>query len=83
MFFQGESFQVEVELRTVECAVSFIDDERNSMPLSIKAFSECLSLCSFPFFVGSHRVLRSCGKLDMICKSEHIVNVIDEFRQRR
>ncbi len=70
-------FQMEVQFRTVESSISFIYNKRHShlfYGVSQGVFSH------FPFFIGSHRILWSRGKLYMIFKSEHLIYVVAKFR---
>ena len=68
---------MEIQLRAIERAVALVDDERNTHFLD--GVSES-AFCHFPFFVGSHGVLRSGGKLYMILETEHFIDIIAEFR---
>ena len=66
---------MEVNLRSVECSVSFIDYIRKSQIIQRTAKCVC---CHFPIFVTSHTVFRTCGQFYMIFKSKQTVNFIDQ-----
>ena len=67
---------MEVQLRSVECTVSFVDYERNSHFLNCTSESV---LGHFPFFVSSHGVFRSGGKFYMVFETEHLIYIVAEF----
>ena len=68
-------FQMEVDLRSVECSVSFIYYIRQSQII------QCTSQCfrsHLPVFVTSHGIFRTGGQFYMIFKSKQTVNFIDQ-----
>src|SRR5699024_2772330 len=68
--------QMEVDLRSVECAVPFIYNVGQADVVKGIAERVCRHL---PVFIASHAVLRTGGELYMIFKSKQAVNLIDQF----
>ena len=69
-------FQMEINLRTIECSVSFI--YRIGQTQIIQSTLKCCSR-HIPIFVTSHGILRPCGKFYMIFKSKQLVYFIDQL----
>ena len=61
---------MEVNLRTVESAVAFVNGIRQ-----VKLFKRSLKTlcCSLPVLIASHTVVRSCGKLNKVLESEFLI----------
>ena len=68
-------FQMEVNLRTIECAVAFIDNIVKSQIFKRASKTIC---CDFPIFIASHGIFRTGGKFYMIFKSKEIINFINQ-----
>ena len=66
---------MEVDLRTIECAVAFVYNVFDAVFIQ----SVLQTICSdFPSFVGTHAVFRSCGQFDMVFETEQAVNAVDQ-----
>ena len=68
-------FQMEVDLRAIECAVAFVD-------YIVKAkIIECAAEtfgCYLPVLIASHAVFRTGGQLYVIFESEQLIYLIDQ-----
>ena len=67
---------MEIQLRSVERAVSFVDYERHTH--FFNGISESV-FRHFPFLVCTHGILRPCGEFHMVLKSEHLIYIVAEF----
>ena len=66
---------MEVDLRTIECAVAFVYCVFDMVFFQSIAQTVC---SDFPIFIGTHAVFRSCGQFDMIFEAELFVNAVDQ-----
>ena len=66
---------MEVDLRAIECAVTFVYSVFDMVFFQSVTQTVC---CDFPIFIGTHAVFRSCGQFDMIFEAELFVNAIDQ-----
>ena len=67
--------QMEVDLRSVECSVSFIYHIVKTKVIKRTTKTFC---CKFPVFITSHTVFRTCGKFYVIFESEQLIYLIDQ-----
>ena len=68
-------FQMEVDLRSVECAVAFVDYVVKSKVIECSAESFG---CYLPVLIASHAVFRTGGQLYVIFESEQFVNLVNQ-----
>ena len=66
-------FQVEVDFRSVKCAVAFVDFV--VLAQNIQCTFQCVG-CRLPLLVGTHAVFRTCGKFQLVLESEHLVEFV-------
>ena len=67
--------KMEVDLRSVECSVTFVYNIVDSHIFKGASKAVC---CLLPSFIASHAVLRTCRKLNMIFESEKFIYAVDK-----
>ena len=67
--------QMKIDLRSVKCAVAFIDTIVQAG--IVQRLTQTLG-CGLPVLIAAHAVLRSGGKFHMVGKSEFAINLIDQ-----
>ena len=65
--------KMKIKLRPIKSSIPFIYHIRNSYKLH-RLSESCFR--RFPFFICSHGIIRSCGKLYMVGKPEHFIYIV-------